>query len=337
MNPDVGVVVIGRNEGDRLRKCLESVLSRTSAVVYVDSGSSDGSVAMARSLGAEVVELNQETPFTAARARNEGFARLEDRAPDLRYVQFVDGDCEVVDGWIETARAALEAEVDLAIACGRRRERYPDRSIYNRMADIEWSTPVGRARYCGGDALMRIAAFRNVGGYNPTLIAGEEPDLCVRLRRQGWAIVRLDAEMTLHDMGMTRFGQWWRRAVRSGHAYAEGAALHGRSPERHWVRQSLSIWTWGLILPLVALGLAWPTRGLSLLLLLAYAVTAFRGSRSDRARGLAPRYAAAYGMFCALGKFPQLVGQCKYLANRALGRRDGLIEYKGAVTAHTGR
>lgn len=333
MNHDVGAVVIGRNEGERLRRCLDSVIGSARVVVYVDSGSTDDSVAMARGMGAEVVELDRDQPFTAARARNEGFARLEDVAPDIRFVQFVDGDCEVVAGWIESAVAAMDAEPSLAVACGRRRERYPEQSIYNRLADIEWNTPIGPARACGGDALMRASAFREAGGYDPSLIAGEEPDLCLRLRRLGWGIVRLDAEMTLHDLAMTRFSQWWRRAVRSGHAYAEGTARYGRGPERHWVRQTVGIWAWGLGLPLIAVGLAWPTRGWSLLLLLAYGLTAIRAARSNRTRGLSARHAAAYGVFCAVGKFPQLMGQWKYVSGRLLGRRDGLIEYKGAAAS----
>src|SRR5947207_307333 len=60
----LGVVVIGRNEGDRLRTCLSAVAGRNLPVVYVDSGSTDGSVATARGLGADVVALDLTTPFT---------------------------------------------------------------------------------------------------------------------------------------------------------------------------------------------------------------------------------------------------------------------------------
>src|SRR3954454_3545676 len=133
---DLGVIAIGRNEGERLRRCLTSVVGRENCVVvYVDSNSTDRSVALARELGAEVVELDMSIPFSAARARNEGFAHLLRVAPDATFVQFIDGDCEVVGGWLDTARAALEAMPELAVVCGRRRERYPDKSIYNRLAD----------------------------------------------------------------------------------------------------------------------------------------------------------------------------------------------------------
>lgn len=324
----VGVVAIGRNEGDRLRQCLSSVMGRAAQVVYVDSGSTDGSVDLARSLGAEVVALDLSIPFTAARARNAGFACLLELLPQAEFVQFVDGDCEVVSGWLEHAVEALREHPDWAVVCGRRRERFPDATLYNRLCDMEWNTPVGEAKACGGDALMRVAAVQQVGGYNPALIAGEEPELCVRLRQQGWRIYRLDAEMTLHDANMTRFSQWWKRTKRAGHAYAEGSWLHGAPPERHWVKETRSIWLWGLAIPLGAIALVPVTQGLSLLLLLGYPVMTYRIYRYFKQQGYKSADALPYAASCVLGKFPGLAGVLQFHANRLLGRRNALIEYK---------
>jgi hypothetical protein len=318
----LGIVAIGRNEGERLRRCLDSVVGRGHAVVYVDSGSTDGSVELARAKGAEVVELDMSRPFTMARGRNAGFARLEQIEPGIRFVQFVDGDCEMVDGWLEQARDALEGCPDVAIVGGRRRERFPDRSIYNRIADIEWDGPVGETKYCGGDALVRAEAFRQLGGYNPDLIAGEDPDLAVRVRQLGWKILRIDAEMTLHDMAMTRFSQWWRRGVRSGFVFAEGAAMHGKPPERHWAD------LWGIALPTAILALAWPTRGASLAMALAYPLQVVRVARRYHKQGMPRRVAWLYGGACVLGRFAHAVGASRYWSSRLLGRRQGLIEYR---------
>ncbi len=326
----IGLVAIGRNEGERLRACLRSARAETSAVVYVDSGSTDGSAALAQQFGAEVVMLDLEMPFTAARARNAGVARLRARWPEVEFVQFVDGDCELAATWFTPAVDRLAARPELAVVAGRRRERDLQRSVYNRLCDWEWNTPVGEAKACGGDALMRLKAFDEVGGFNPTLIAGEEPELCVRLRARGWRIERLDAEMTWHDAAMTRFGQWWRRSVRAGHAYAEGAALHGKPPERHWVRESRSIWLWGLVVPLLALGLAAVSGGWSLLLVSGYALLAWRVWRHCRARRMPRRDALVYTFFTLLGKFPQMLGQLQYHLGRFTGRRKTLIEYKEA-------
>jgi glycosyltransferase involved in cell wall biosynthesis len=322
---DVGVVVIGRNEGLRLKICLESVIGRATHVVYVDSGSTDGSVETARGLGASVVELDMNVPFTAARARNAGLEELLERAHDLRFVQFVDGDCEVVSDWLDKALEFLEQRADVAVVCGRRRERYPDASIYNALCDIEWNTPVGEARYCGGDALMRVAALRAVNGYRPDMIAGEEPELCVRLRAHGWKIWRLDADMTLHDAAMTRFHQWWKRTKRAGHAFAHGAYLHGAPPVRHSVTEVRRACFWGFGLPVVTLVLSALLSPAFLLLLLAYPAQVIRlGLRAD----VPKRSRWPHAALLVLGKFPEFLGVLKFHLDRLVGRRSYLIEYK---------
>lgn len=327
----VGVVAIGRNEGERLRACFDSLGPLASATVYVDSGSTDGSVELARSRGIDVVSLDMSLPFTAARARNEGFRRLRDLHPQVEFVQFLDGDCQLVPGYLEKAKAALEARPELAIVCGWRREREPGRSIYNELCDVEWQAPPGDTTWVGGDFLIRASAFEQVGGFDATVIAGEEPEMCVRLREKGWKLHRLAERMTLHDAAMTRFGQWWKRTLRTGHAFAEGAAMHGRPPYRHCVREVRSNWIWGVGLPVVALAAAWPTRGWSLLLLGLYPLLAakiFRGAR----RQMPTRLALAFAAFCVLAKFSQARGQLKYVLGRASGRRSRLIEYKGTAS-----
>lgn len=327
--PRLGAVAIGRNEGDRLRACLESLVEEVEHVVYVDSGSTDDSVHLATSLGVEVVNLDMSIPFTAARARNAGWQRLRELSEDVAYVQFVDGDCEVVEGWLAVARATLAGRRELAAVCGRRRERFPNASIYNRLCDIEWDTPVGETDACGGDAMVRMEALEEVGGFDPAVIAGEEPELCVRLRRAGWKIERLGVEMTLHDAAMTSFSQWWRRAVRAGHSFAEGAHMHGGSKERHWVKESRRIWLWGAVVPAVAVGGALPTLGLSLGLFAGYPISAYRVYRAARRRGRAGDEALLYGVACTAGKFPELLGTLRFHVGRTVGRRSGLIEYKG--------
>ncbi|MFJ2985415.1 MULTISPECIES: glycosyltransferase family 2 protein [unclassified Pseudomonas] len=325
METGIGVVVIGRNEGLRLERCLASLAGRADKVVYVDSGSTDGSVQRASSLGVEVLALDMTIPFTAARARNEGFACLHTRLPSVRHVQFVDGDCEVDAGWLAAAQAFLDAHPQVAVVCGRRRERFPQHSIYNLLCDLEWDTPLGEAKACGGDALMRVDAFMAVSGYRPELIAGEEPELCIRLRAAGWKVWRLAAEMTLHDAAMSRFGQWWRRSLRAGYAYAEGAALHGAPPERHWLRESRRAWLWGLGIPLLIVLASVLLGPWGLLLLLIYPLQAARlarrGGRSVRENWL-------QAVFLVLGKFPEMFGQLKYLLNRGAAGKTVLIEYK---------
>jgi len=312
----IAAVVIGRNEGTRLIAGLDALAGRVARVIYVDSGSTDDSVAAARARGAEVVALDLSRPFTAARARNAGLALLDPEETPL--VQLLDGDCVLRDGWLDTAAAFLAANPDTAVVCGRRRERHPEASIYNALCDAEWNTPVGPAKACGGDALMRLSALAQVGGFRDDLIAGEEPELCVRLRSLGWAIHRLDAEMTWHDAAITRFSQWWRRSQRAGHAFAEGAALHGAPPERHWVRETRRALIWGAALPAVAVSGALITPW-ALLLLATYPAQIAR---------LTPRLGLAGAAFAVLGKLPEAQGALAHSLGRARGKRRAILEYK---------
>jgi glycosyltransferase involved in cell wall biosynthesis len=323
-DPRLGIVVIGRNEGERLRRCLQSLASFAARTVYVDSGSTDDSVAMAESLGVAVVRLDARIPFTAAKARNAGWRHLSMLWPEVSYVQFVDGDCEVADEWLPIGVAFLDGRPDVAAVCGRRREKFPHRSIYNLLCDFEWATPVGEARACGGDALMRLQALQRVGGFKDDLIAGEEPELCVRLRAAGWRVWRLDCEMTRHDAAMTHFRQWWRRSVRAGHAFAEGAYLHGRSQERHYVRESCRAWMWGALLPatLLSLSLLHPA---GWLLALAYPLQVVKIAVRDSSPE-PERWRLA--LLLVVGKFAEVQGQVDFLVHHLSKRKTPLMEYK---------
>ena len=349
---DVGVIAIGRNEGERLRRCLASVLGRGWPVVYVDSDSTDGSADLARSTGADVVALDMSLPFSAARARNAGFERLLRIAPGVKFVQFVDGDCEVVDGWIDRGRRDLEDRNDVAVVCGRRRERFADASIYNRLADLEWDTLVGETVSSGGDAMMRVEVFRAVGGFDPSVAAGEEPELCQRIREKGWKVFRVDAEMTLHDSAMLSFGQWWRRAVRSGYGAADVATRFGQ--HGLFVRQMRSARFWAvewtaLVAIMFVLGvinyLTPPFRaplGYALRWSFFYAAVVAAALPLQvirvavRVRKRAPdwRTALAYGVLTMIGKWANWLGQVRYQRDRRAGNNTRLIDYKAARPQH---
>lgn len=319
----IGVVVIGRNEGLRLKTCLESVLD-VGNVVYVDSGSTDDSINIAKELGVDVVNLDITIPFTAARARNEGFQRLSELKPDIDFVQFVDGDCEVMKGWLDRAAAYLEQHNDVAVVCGRRRERYPRASVYNMLCDIEWNTPTGEAKACGGDALMRANTFKQVNGYNPDVIAGEEPELCVRIRQHKWRIWRLDEEMTLHDANISLFSEWWKRNVRSGYAFALGSHMHGENPEKHWVSEVRRGRIWGAYIPLFIIMIA-IMEPLSIAAVFVYPLQVARIAMNN-SNNVENNW--SYAFFLTLGKFPEMQGQLKFYLNRLLNTRSNIIEYK---------
>lgn len=325
---DVGAVIIGRNEGERLVTCMRSLKNQIEHIVYVDSGSTDNSLAHAKELGIQTVELDLSVPFTAARARNEGAEALLTANSDLSYIQFVDGDCEVQADWIEKAKSFLEQADEYAIVCGRRRERYPDNSVFNALCDIEWNTPVGEAQACGGDALIRTTAFKQVDGYNPELIAGEEPEMCFRLRRNKWKIYRLDAEMTLHDAAMTKLSQWWKRAERAGYAYTNGFDLHGKSEEQFKRKEVISIAFWAGVLPLVVILFSF-IKPWTLLLLGVYPLQIMRVAIRDVSKQLREsKDSWLYAASSIFAKFPQFLGLLRFYLNKAKGQAASIIEYK---------
>jgi glycosyltransferase involved in cell wall biosynthesis len=332
---NLGLVVIGRNEGERLVRCLASVRAAPKRV-YVDSGSTDGSVEHALSVGVSVVELEVPPNFTAARARNAGLARVLADSPGLEFVQTVDGDCEIHPDWIPAALVAMRTEPDLAAVYGRLRERYPERSVYNAICDDDWNVPIGEAPIVGGIALFRVSALRQVNFYDPTMIAGEEPDMAMRMRKIGWRLRRIDAEMGYHDVDITRFSQWWKRTRRTGHAYAELAFRHpdARNPDwRHTIR---SILFWGGMMPLalmIAIALAlvasaywWLMAGL---VLLAWPVNVGQIALRKLRAGLSAKLAGASSALLMIGKISQLMGFAEYHLNRLAGRASRLIEHKG--------
>jgi GT2 family glycosyltransferase len=320
----LGVVIIGRNEGLRLVRCFDA-LPKGLTTVYVDSGSTDGSTTVARKRQIDVVDLDLNIPFTAARARNAGFARVSAISPKLKYVQFVDGDCKLYAEWLTTAFTFLESRPDVAAVCGRLREQFPDQSVYNWLCDKEWDRPVGEVRSCAGNVMIRVIALKEVDGYREDVIAAEEDELCVRLRAANWRIWRLPDPMALHDAAMLHFRQWWRRAFRAGYAFAQGAHLHGSTPDQHFVWESRRAWVWGLFLPLlcIAAGIFFHPVGWGVFLI--YPLQLLRlfangeGSAWDRVK---------LAIFQMLARFPEWLGQIAFLRDRLVKSRPKLIEHK---------
>jgi GT2 family glycosyltransferase len=326
-----GVIVIGRNEGERLRRCLASMVEQAEVVVYVDSGSADESVSIARSFGHRVLSLDPKYPFSAARARNEGFALLTREHPEIRFVQFVDGDCMVAAGWLAAAVAALDERAERAAVLGHVSEANPDNTVFNRLCALEWKSGTGDIENfgaLGGIFMVRVEVFRQLGGFNREVIAGEDSELGVRMSLAGFRVTKIDQPMVCHDANMTRFAQWWKRAVRAGHAIGQRAFLNGDTPARDCVRERKSTWCWGIGLPLAVLLFLIPSHGASLLLLLAaYGVLGWRVYRFRRQMGDSPADALLYARYLLLAKIANGLGLLKFYWNR-LFKQYRIIEYK---------
>ncbi len=330
----IGVVVIGRNEGERLRRCLTAPGISGLTTVYVDSGSTDGSIELASSLGVETIALDSDRPFTAARGRNAGIAFLVENYPQLTLVQLLDGDTEIDDDFIVAAEAKIESESTIGAVSGRLRERSRAGSKYNRLCDMEWNHESGESDAFSGNVLLRIASWQDAGGYDETLIAGEDPELSLRVRRKGWSIHSIDAPMGLHDADMHTFSQWWTRTTRTGHAFAEGADMHKAAG--HYRKEVRSIGFWAGVIPsfIAASGLlgfrhrlAW--LGLGALGIYPLQWWRIRGHRLAADDSIDD--AQLYATHVMIGKFAELRGVVQYHRNKARGTRQGLVEYRASA------
>jgi cellulose synthase/poly-beta-1,6-N-acetylglucosamine synthase-like glycosyltransferase len=329
--PTLAVVIIGRNEGSRLERCIRSVKAIRNwagriEIFYVDSGSTDSSCARAHDLGCTVINVTSDRP-SAARGRNAGWRRAG--AP---LVLFLDGDTILDPDFLATAAAAL-AEPKVAAVCGRRREIHPDGSLYNRVLDLDWISSPGSVEFCGGDALIRREALLAADGYDDTLIAGEEPDMCRRMRGLGWQILHLDCPMTGHDLAMYRWRQYWRRAVRTGYAYAEVSERYASTAMPLWLSESRSnlkrggFWAFVSLTAILAaaFGRSWLPLAAALLLLIGMSV---RTARRFSWKSSEKVTLFLYGLHSHVQQLPIMVGQFSYWRAKRRGRGRRLIEYK---------
>jgi glycosyltransferase involved in cell wall biosynthesis len=329
----LSVVIIGRNEGERLVRCIASARAIRGVggeidLIYVDSGSTDGSCERAAELGVRVVRLESARP-SAAQGRNAGWkiARSE-------LVLFLDGDTILNPDFPKLALDAAAQDPKIAAVWGHRREIHPEQSIYNRVLDLDWIFAIGFTDYCGGDVLMRRSVLEEAGGYDPDLIAGEEPELCRRIRAKGYRILHIDAAMTGHDLAMRRFSQYWRRAVRTGHAYAEVSQRYRSTADPLWTRESRhNLVRGGFWILTAAAAVAAGALGRSLLPVLLWlamlAALAARSAWKARWKSRDRVALALYGVHSHLQQAPVLLGQVGYFLSARRGERKGLIEYKG--------
>jgi glycosyltransferase involved in cell wall biosynthesis len=327
----LSVVMIGRNEGERLRRCLESVFAMQRGswaldVLYVDSGSSDGSLALAESLGARTIALHPKRP-TAALGRNAGW-----RAASSELILFLDGDTVLAKNFFLASLAELH-EPRVAVVWGHRRELHPERSVYNRVLDLDWIYAPGLAPFCGGDALFRRDVLVETGGFDETLIAGEEPELCRRILAAGHLILHSDTPMTGHDLAITSFRQYWQRATRAGHAFAEVAQRFEKDPEPFWSKEvrrnrvrATALLTLGFATVLMAaiLKSAWPLlTGLSL-----FGLIIVRTAWKARWKSRNKTTLLLYAVHSHLQQLPIAWGQMQFALNRRRGVAARLVEYK---------
>jgi GT2 family glycosyltransferase len=245
----------------------------------------------------------------------------------------LDGDTVLHPDFVPTALAEMTRCPDAAAVWGHRRERHPEHSIYNRVLDLDWVYAPGDTEFCGGDALFRRAALHATGGFDEGLIAGEEPELCARLRALGWRIRHIDAPMTAHDLAITRWRAYWQRAERAGHAYAEVShrLAHTATPlwqsdaRRNRHRAGVLVAGWGGVLGAALMGW-W---GLLGLLLAGASALVLRSAWRARWKSHNPTTLLLYALHVHLQQLPIAWGQLRWWWSHRQGQPRGLVDYKG--------
>ncbi|MEM7599897.1 MAG: polysaccharide biosynthesis/export family protein [Verrucomicrobiota bacterium] len=322
---DIDVVIIGLNASQTLADCIESVQrseydAGAIRIVYVDSGSSDQSCEIAEQLGAVALSVNREHPSPGS-GRNAGW-----RHGSAPLVQFLDSDTIVDKWWLQNAVNALGEGV--AAVRGNRIEAKPDASYYNWIADQEWNAEPGECADFGGDVLIRREYLETTGGYDDELVGGEDPDLSLRVRQQGGTIVQLDETMTIHDIDTYQLKPHFKRAIRTGYAFAAVSDRHqGLATADYWRKEckrvavrgggAVGIFLLGALSFLIAWWLPFLIVPVSIALLLFPRILRVGYFMADKS--LDRKDATRYSWNCSLIVLPQLWGMLRYYYGKLTG------------------
>jgi len=332
MSLQLSVVIIGRNEGERLTRCIRSVQAMDfpkdeMEIIYVDSNSTDNSPQQAKALGVQVLVIQPDHPV-AAFGRNAGW-----RAAQADFILFLDGDTVLQSDFVKVALPILKQDDNIIAVWGHRRELYPKASWYHRVLDLEWIYPPGPSDFFGGDVVVRRQVLAEVNGFNTEIAGGEEPELCQRIRSCGYTILHIDHPMTLHDLAITRWSQYWHRAVRTGHNFAEISTRFRYTAIPLWRQESRSnLFKSAILTGIVVIGIVislglkalWPLLLAVCLLLLLCLRTSWRARwKSNDLLTL-----LLYGFHSQFQHIPIAVGQILYYYRYWRRKRTDVITYK---------
>jgi len=213
VRPLVSFVIPVRNDAQRLRRCLTSIVANDYPralieLIVVDNDSTDGSGRAARDYGAIVLRASGDC---VAELRNRGA-----RAALGSLIAFVDADHEIDRHWITAAVAVLSSPEVAATGCAYLTD--PKANWVQQQYDGLRVRPERREEVAwigSGNFAVKRQAFERVGGFNTTLTACEDVDLCNRLRQAGHRIVADPALRSVHfgdprTLKALFLGELWR-------------------------------------------------------------------------------------------------------------------------------
>jgi len=202
----LSVVVPVRNDAVRLGRCLASLGTGSSipdAIVVADNGSSDNSSEVARTSGARVLSL----PGLKVSALRNAAAR----ETNTELLAFVDADHELAAGW---TAAAVDVMRDEAVgAAGARYLSPADGTWVQHMYGLLRGRTIGTrdTDWLGsGNMVVRRNAFDSIGGFDASLEACEDVDLCRRLRAAGFRIIGDERLRSVHHGDPPTLGALFR-------------------------------------------------------------------------------------------------------------------------------
>ena len=199
MHPELSVILISKNQAWNVRRMIESVQRETAhlancEILLVDSASSDGTTEIARDFPIGVIRLRDSQALTPAAGRYIGFKNTRGA-----FVLFLDGDMELCPFWLKKALANMKNRPEIAAITGER----IDLPVATRPQDkpdlqkIEHD-PGTLVEKGGGAALYRRQVLEKIGQFNPFLCSDEEPELCLRIRHNGYQILELEQTIVFH-------------------------------------------------------------------------------------------------------------------------------------------
>ena len=157
------------------------------------------------------------------------------------------------------------------------------------------------------------------------MICGEEPEMCVRLRRKGWRIWRINTNMTIHDAAWTGSGNGGNAPCAVDSAMHRARTSMECRPSVTGCLEYRRTWMWGLVIPYVILLLSITVSWKMLALLGLYPLQMIRLAINGR-HSAGENWRRA--VFLVLGKFPEMLGQVQFMRDRFLRVQSRLIEYK---------
>jgi len=315
----ISIIVIGLNSAKTLESCLLSIKNMDvpeeailKNIIYVDGGSTDRSAQIAKAVdGVKIIELSSEKA-TPGKQRNIGW-----RAAEGEWINFFDSDTEVDKNWLREAINNIDNGIGAIF--GQRKEKYPNKNWFHFIADLEWVKPVSDAKYFGGDVMIRRNVLEESGGYDESLIAGEDPELSARIRSMGYSIKGLDKIMCYHDINMDNFKQYFKRSARSGYGYASAGLKMLKNNENAWFLKMLKLLCKGfLVLFFISISFLSTFRAGVLFAIIVIFLPFSKVGFFQKNFKITFKQSCIYASHCSVVTFLQLFGVLRYFLEKFL-------------------